>query len=157
MMVEPDPRGDNRGYYELQINPQNKVFKSQFDALQQPSGGPNGPFGHEDWTPKIRSAVRVFKAPSVTMGYAVEIAIPWSAYAKAANHPPKPGDVWRMNFYALKENSGVSWSPVLGEGSLHQASRFGRVTWALPAAPASADAKPALAAPSGSAARPSPM
>jgi hypothetical protein len=157
MMVEPDPRGDNRGYYEIQINPQNKVFKSEFDALQQPSGGPNGPFGHEDWTPKIKSAVRVFKGPSGTTGYTVEIAIPWSAYAKGANHPPKPGDVWRMNFYALKENSGVSWSPVLGKGSLHEGSRFGRVTWALPAAPASADAKPALAAPSGSAARPSPM
>ena len=60
-MVDPDPSGDNKDYYELQIDPQNKVFKSQFDTLQQPSGGPNGPFGHEDWDPKLKSAVQMQK------------------------------------------------------------------------------------------------
>ena len=35
-------------------------------------------------------------------GYTVEAAIPWAAFTKAANHPPKNGDVWRMNFYAMK-------------------------------------------------------
>jgi hypothetical protein len=131
MMVDPDPSGDNRDYYELQINPQNKVFKSQFDTLQQPNGGPNGPFGHEDWDPKLKSAVQLQKDPSGRVsGYSVEIAIPWTAYAKAANHPPKAGDVWRVNFYAMKDNGGVSWSPILGQGNFHKASRFGRVTWA---------------------------
>jgi hypothetical protein len=130
MMVEPDPIGDNHDYYELQINPQNKVFKSQFDTLQQPSGGPDGPFGHEDWDPKLKSAVQLQKAADGTVtGYSVEIAIPWAGYAKAAKHPPKPGDVWRVNFYAVKENGGVSWSPILGQGNFHKASRFGRVTW----------------------------
>jgi hypothetical protein len=130
MMVEPDPAGDNHDYYELQINPQNKVFKSQFDTLQQPSGGPDGPFGHEDWDPKLKSAVQLEKGPDGKVtGYSVEIAIPWSAYGKAAHHPPKPGDVWRVNFYAMKDNGGVSWSPILGQGNFHKASRFGRVTW----------------------------
>lgn len=136
MMVDPDPSGDNRDYYELQINPQNKVFKSQFDTLQQPSGGPNGPFGHEDWDPKLKSAVQLEKGPDGRVtGYSVEVAIPWSGYVKAANHPPKPGDVWRINFYAMKENAGVAWSPILGQGNFHKASRFGRVTWAAPGAP----------------------
>jgi Carbohydrate family 9 binding domain-like len=135
MMVDPDPSGDNKDYYELQINPQNKVFKSQFDSLQQPNGGPNGPFGHEDWDPKLKSAVQVQKgADGKTTGYNVEIAIPWAAYAKADNHPPKPGDVWRVNLYGMHENGGVSWSPILGQGNFHKASRFGKVTWAAPPA-----------------------
>ncbi|HEX4447119.1 MAG TPA: carbohydrate-binding family 9-like protein, partial [Polyangiaceae bacterium] len=156
MMVDPDPSGDNKDYYELQINPQNKVFKSQFDTLQQPNGGPNGPFGHEDWDPKLKSAVTLQKGPDGKVtGYTVEVAIPWAAYAKAENHPPKPGDVWRVNFYAMKNNGGVAWSPILGQGNFHRAARFGRITWAVPgqplpgAAPSGAmagDGGPAMAA-----------
>ena len=59
-------------------------------------------------------------AAARTSGYTVEAAIPWTAYAKAANHPPKPGDVWRINFYAMKQNAGVAWSPILGQGELPQ-------------------------------------
>jgi hypothetical protein len=142
MMLEPDDAGTNTNYYELQINPQNKIFKSQFDSLQEPKGGPNGPFGHEDWDPKMKSAVAIQHAPEgkETTGYNIEFAIPWAAYAKAANHPPKPGDVWRLNFYGMKENGGVAWSPILGQGNFHKASRFAKVTWAatLPAAGAAA-------------------
>ncbi len=151
MMVDPDGDGDNKDYYELQINPQNKVFKAQFDTLQQPSGGPNGPFGHEDWDPKLKSVVVIAKAGDKTDGYNVEIAIPWAGFAKAANKPPKPGDVWRMNFYAMKNNGGVSWSPILGKGNFHHAPRFGRVTWAVPgAAPSPSASASANAAASGS-------
>ena len=137
MMVDPDPSGDNKDYYELQIGPQNKVFKSQFDTLQQPNGGPNGPFGHEDWDPKLKSAVTLEKGPDGKItGYTVEAAIPWAGYSKAANHPPLPGDVWRVNFYAMKNNGGVAWSPILGQGNFHKASRFGRITWVVPGASA---------------------
>src|SRR5579883_698519 len=159
MMVDPDPSGDNKDYYELQINPQNKIFKAQFDTLQMPSGGPNGPFGHEDWDPKLKSAVQIQKgADGKPTGYSVEVAIPWTAYAKAANHPPKSGDVWRVNFYGMHENAGVAWSPILGQGNFHKASRFGKVTWVVPgaAAPtASASASVAAAsAPPGDGGRP---
>jgi hypothetical protein len=131
MMVDPGPSGDNKDYYELQINPQNKMFKSQFDTLQQPNGGPNGPFGHEDWDPKIKSALQIQKGgDGKPSGYTVEIAIPWAAYTKAAKHPPAAGDVWRINFYAMKNNGGVAWSPILGQGNFHKATRFGQVTWA---------------------------
>jgi len=133
MMIEPDAAGINRNYYEVQINPQNRVFKSQFDALQQPSGGPNGPFGHEDWDPRLKSAARIHKSPGGKLkGYTVEAAIPWAGLTKAPRHPPRPGDVWRINFYAMKQNAGVSWSPILGQGNFHKASRFGKVTWAAP-------------------------
>jgi hypothetical protein len=147
MMVDPDPSGDNKDYYELQINPQNKIFKSQFDTLQMPNGGPNGPFGHEDWDPKLKSAVQIQKgADGKTTGYNVEAAIPWAAYGKAAEHPPKPGDVWRMNFYGMHENGGVAWSPILGQGNFHKATRFAKVTWAAAGAPPGAPGAGAVAA-----------
>jgi hypothetical protein len=34
-----------------------------------------------------------------------------------------------MNFYAMQNNGGVAWSPILGEGNFHKASRFGQVTF----------------------------
>ncbi len=143
MMLEPDANGTNTNYYELQINPQNKVFKSQFDTLQQPAGADKdkGPFGHEDWDPKLKSVATIQKgADGKATGYVIEAAIPWAGYTKAKNHPPAAGDVWRLNFYAMDKNSGVSWSPILGQGNFHKASRFGKVTWAAPGAPAAADA-----------------
>jgi hypothetical protein len=139
IMIDPDGDGDNRDYYEIQINPQNKIFKSQFDTLQQPMGGPNGPFGHEDWDPKIKSQVvvrgTIDRNDDKDDGYTVEIAIPWAGLSKAKQVPPKHGDTWRMNFYAMKNNGGPSWSPILGQGNFHKASRFGRVTWAEPGKP----------------------
>lgn len=150
MMVDPDGDGDNKNYYELQINPQNKVFKSQFDTLQQPNGGANGPFGHEDWDPKLKSATQTTKGPDgKTTGYTVEVAIPWAGYTKTVKKPPTPGDVWRVNFYAMKSNGGVAWSPILGKGNFHFAPRFGRITWAIPGAPVAPSAS-APAAPSSS-------
>jgi hypothetical protein len=148
IMIDPDGDGDNKDYYELQINPANKVFKSQFDGYNAPKTEPQGPFGHEDWDPKMKTAVRVLgtidKPGDKDEGYVVEAQIPWAAFEKGAkNRPPKPGDTWRMNFYAMENNGGVGWSPILGQGNFHRSSRFGRVTWStkesLLAATASAD------------------
>lgn len=135
IMVDPDGDGDNKNYYEIQINPANKVFHSQFDAYNTPKTEPQGPFGHEDWDPKMKTAVVVHgtidKSGDKDEGYTVEAAIPWKAFEKgAAQLPPKPGDTWRMNFYAMENNGGTGWSPILGQGNFHKASRFGRVTWA---------------------------
>lgn len=135
IMIDPDGDGDNVNYYELQINPQNKVFKSQFDGYNRPKVEPQGPFGHEDWDPKMKTAVTVKgtldKSEDKDEGYTVEAAIPWKAFEKGAKSlPPKPGDTWRFNFYAMANNGGVAWSPILGQGNFHKASRFGRVTWA---------------------------
>jgi hypothetical protein len=89
----------------------------------------------------LKSAVAVHgtvdKADDQDTGYDVEIAIPWTAFAKnAAKAPPANGDVWRMNFYAMKANNAVSWSPQMSQG-FHRAARFGRVHFgpAMPAPP----------------------
>jgi hypothetical protein len=145
IMIDPDGDGDNRDYYELQINPANKVFKSQFDGYNTPKTEPQGPFGHEDWDPKMKTAVTVLgtldKPGDKDEGYIVEAAIPWAAFQKGAKTlPPKPGDAWRMNFYAMENNGGTGWSPILGQGNFHKATRFGRVTWSTKESLAAADA-----------------
>jgi hypothetical protein len=164
IMVDPDGDGDNKDYYEIQINPQNLVFDTQYDDYNKPKDDSKNVFGHMEWASKVKSAVVVdgeLDKPNGAEGYTVEAAIPWDSFQKAAQKPPKPGDQWRFNFYAMKNNSGVAWSPILGQGNFHRASRFGRLVFGipgqpLPAASASASASPAGSAPaaSGSAARP---
>ncbi|WP_438040559.1 carbohydrate-binding family 9-like protein [Sorangium sp. So ce128] len=131
VMIDPDGDGDNKDYYEIQINPQNLVFDSQFDDYNAPRGGPSGPFGHEEWSAGLASAVALRgtldDGSDEDRGYVVEAKIPWSSFTKAKAAPPAPGDAWRMNFYAMQNNGGAAWSPILGEGNFHRARRFGRV------------------------------
>jgi hypothetical protein len=133
IMIDPDGDGDNRDYYEIQVNPQNLVFDSQFDAYNLPRSEPHGPFGHQEWSAQLRSAVVVrgtLDDDKEDEGYVVEMAIPWASFQKAKRSPPKPEDTWRMNFYAMQNNAGAAWSPVLGQGNFHKASRFGRARFA---------------------------
>jgi len=134
IMVDPDGDGDNRDYYEIQINPQNLVFDSRFDRYNEPKVEPNGPFGHQDWSARIESAVQVRGTlnddADQDRGYVVEARIPWDAFDRAKRKPPRVGDTWRMNFYAMQDNGGYAWSPILKQGNFHKASRFGRVLWA---------------------------
>lgn len=133
IMIDPDGDGDNRDYYEIQINPQNLVFDSHFDDYNQPRGGPEGPFGHQAWRAELDSAVVVDgtldQPGDRDAGYVVEARIRWRSFARAKRTPPAAGDRWRMNFYAIQNNGGVAWSPILGRGNFHRASRFGRVTF----------------------------
>ncbi len=131
VMIDPEGDGDNRDYYEVQINPQNLVFDSHFERYNQPRGGPNGPFGHQQWSAQLRNAVSlrgtIDDNSDRDEGYTVELALPWRALHKTT--PPKAGDRWRMNFYAMQDNGGSAWSPILGRGNFHRASRFGRVVF----------------------------
>lgn len=135
VMVDPDGDGDNRDYYEIQVGPQNLVFDSTFDAYNVPYVAPDGPYGHQEWSANLQSAVQVQGTLDDTReddGYVVEMAIPWASFAKAKRTPPTPEDTWRMNFYAMQDNGGVAWSPILGQGNFHKASRFGRVRFVGP-------------------------
>ncbi|NUO50650.1 MAG: carbohydrate-binding family 9-like protein [Polyangiaceae bacterium] len=131
IMLDPDGDGDNRDYYEIQIGPQNLVFDSQFDGYNSPRGSQDGPFGHEEWKADLVSAVRIAGTidddADQDQGYTVEAKLPWKSFTKAKHTPPRPGDVWRANFYAMENNGGVAWSPILGQGNFHRASRFGRL------------------------------
>ena len=140
LMIDPDGDGDNKDYYEIQINPQNLVFDTRYDDYNSPNGNGRGPFGHEEWSAGLTSAVQVHGTldddSDVDQGYTVETKIPWASFDKAQKAPPAPGSTWRMNFYAMKNNGGTAWSPILGMGNFHRASRFGRVRWVAAAAAA---------------------
>lgn len=131
IMIDPDGDGDNEDYYEIQIGPQNLVFDTQYDKYNEPKTEPDGPFGHEEWASKLKSAVvldgTIDKPDDTDKGYTVEAAIPWKSFSKAKKVPPALGDTWRMNLYAMKDNSGVGWSPIYDQGNFHKASRFGRI------------------------------
>jgi hypothetical protein len=131
VMLDPEGDGDNRDYYEIQVNPQGLVFDSQFDRYNEPRVLPDGPFGHQEWSSTLAHAVTVkgtLNDPSDRDdGYIVEMALPFSTLTKVKTRPPKPGIEWRANFYVMQENGGVSWSPILYQGNFHKASRFGRL------------------------------
>lgn len=154
IMIDPDGDGDNLDYYEVQIGPQNLVFDSRFDSYNTPKQEPHGPFGHQDWSSNVRSAVVVKgtldRRTDEDEGYVVEALLPWTAFSKAKRSPPAPGDTWRINLYAIQENGGVAWSPILRQGNFHKADRFARVTWTA------RDAGGAVATPAASAVAPAP-
>lgn len=131
IMLDPDGDGDNKDYYEIQVGPQGLVFDSQFDDYNAPRGGPAGPFGHQEWSSGVERGVRVQGTmdndSDTDDGYTVEIRIPWAAFTKAKKAPPAEGDAWRINFYAMQDNGGTAWSPILGTGNFHRAKRFGRI------------------------------
>ncbi|HEY5959606.1 MAG TPA: carbohydrate-binding family 9-like protein, partial [Polyangiaceae bacterium] len=131
VMIDPDGDGDNRDYYEIQVNPQGLVFDSQFDSYNQPRVLPEGPFGHQDFDSGLLRAVTILGSidddTDIDRGYLVELALPFSRLSKARRVPPPPGAEWRANFYVMQDNGGVSWSPILGQGNFHRASRFGRL------------------------------
>lgn len=133
IMIDPDGDGDNLDYYEIQVGPQNLVFDSHFDAYNSPRAEPNGPFGHQEWSAKLKSAVQLRGTLDDQVeddGYSVELSIPWASFSRAKRLPPTPNDTWRMNFYVVENNGGSAWSPILGQGNFHKASRFGRVRFA---------------------------
>lgn len=153
-----DPQGNNKDYYEIQVNPQNLVYDTRYDDLRQPIKEPDGPFGHEDWSSQLKSAVVVKgtldKSEDKDEGYVIEALIPWKALTKSNKTPPALGETWRINVYALQGvDTALAWSPILKKGDSHNAERFARVLFAEKgweptdpsAAAAAASAKPAVA------------
>jgi hypothetical protein len=130
LMLDPEGDGDNRDYYEIQVSPQGLVFDSRFDEANLPRGGPDGPFGHQEFS--VGDGVRVQVVGTIDddtdtdSGYTVELRLPFARLTHGAS-PPRPGTTWRANFYAMKHNGGVAWSPILGLGNFHHAPRFGRL------------------------------
>jgi hypothetical protein len=128
LMLQPGDPGDNRDYYELQVDVGGAVFDSHFDDYNAPisGAGPSRVFGHQEWSSAVERAAFVARGRF----YAVEIALPWSSLAPArVAVPPRPGDVWRLNLYSFRDGQrfALAWSPLRGQGNFHRSARFGRV------------------------------
>ncbi len=87
MMIDPDGDGDNKDYYEIQINPQNLVFDSQFDAYNEPKVEPMAPS-------VIKTGRRTRRAPSAWTARSTraptKIAVTRSKLSCPGSHSPKP-------------------------------------------------------------------
>ena len=131
IMLQPGDPGDNKDYFELQVDVAGAVFDSHFDDYNAPiTGTADGrTYGHQDF--QSHAARAVFLADGAF--YAIEIALPWSSLSAASagrtTIPPRPGDVWRMNLYTFRDGQrqALAWSPLRGQGNFHRTSRFGRI------------------------------
>lgn len=128
LMIQPGDPGDNKGYYEIQIDTAGAVFDTSWDDYNQPivGQGESKRFGHMDWSAKAERASFVEQGKF----YAIEAAIPWSSFKSTrVAVPPKPGDVWRVNLYSFRDGQrlALGWSPIKGQGNFHKSSRFGRI------------------------------
>ncbi len=134
LMIQPGDPGDNRHYYEVQVDTAGAVWDTRFDDYNRPITGQPGRrrFGHQRWQSGIERAVVVDRAAG---RYTLELAIPWRAFAPPADRevavPPKVGDRWRINLYSFRDGQreSLAWSPTLRQGNFHRASRFGRVVF----------------------------
>ena len=128
MMLQPGDPGDNKDYYELQVDVGGAVFDSHFDDYNRPITGEGAArvFGHQDWASGVERAIHVERGHF----YSVEVKLPWKSIVGArVAVPPKPGDVWRLNLYSFRDGQrfALAWSPLRGAGNFHRAARFGRV------------------------------
>jgi hypothetical protein len=130
LMVDPD--GDGLNYFEIQVSPAGIVFDTRYESRRKPQ-----PFGDVAWSSNIDAKVLArgkFNDDRNDEGYAVEAAIPWSAFAAGPTpaEPPAAGAEWRMNFFVMDAmTSGqraVGWSPPM-VGDFHTLNRFGRVVF----------------------------
>jgi hypothetical protein len=124
-------RGELARYYELQWNPLGGMFDALIANRLDARGVSRGITGDWSFTAAgMRSAVKVRgtvqKSEDRDEGWVVEVTIPFADLGGAA---PRPGDVWRGNFYRYNREARQplelqSWSPVFLRG-FHQPSRFG--------------------------------
>ncbi|MEJ2051973.1 MAG: carbohydrate-binding family 9-like protein, partial [Calditrichota bacterium] len=122
------PAGSLNYYYEFNFSPKNVVL----DAVVFNDGGQAGvgrgnlntmtEWNCEDicWSTRIQP----------DQNWAVTAAIPFTSLHFAENHPPKPGDTWRINVcrieYGLPETEYTAWSPpeIL---DFHTTEKFGQL------------------------------
>jgi hypothetical protein len=120
-------------YFELQWNPLGGTFDAIIANTLDGRGVSQEFTG--DWTytaPGMKSSVKVRgtagKPGDTDESWQVEVAIPFADFGVAA---PKPGDVWRGNFYRFSRGAGhpveaLAWTPTILRG-FHQPGRFGEL------------------------------
>ncbi|MCB9506711.1 MAG: carbohydrate-binding family 9-like protein [Myxococcales bacterium] len=138
LMLQPGNHGDNRGYYEIQVDAAEAVWDTRFDDYNSPIEGDGAArtFGHQEWDAQLER--RVTRGDAAEL-YRVEMALPWTALAGSrAPAPPADGAVWRANIYTFRDGqrAALAWSPILGEGNFHRSSRFGLLRFSVPGADA---------------------
>ncbi|MEI8256384.1 MAG: carbohydrate-binding family 9-like protein, partial [Deltaproteobacteria bacterium] len=73
VMLQPGDPGDNRDYYELQVDVNGAVWDTHFDDYNRPiTASPDGQrFGHQEWVANVQRAITVDRGAG---HYTLEIA-----------------------------------------------------------------------------------
>src|SRR5688572_8755966 len=118
-------------YFELQWNPLGATFDAIIAnqiAQDGRSQGIKGDWSYtaRDTTFNVRVDGSVQNSSDRDERWTVEVRIPFTDFSV---RPPRPGDVWRGNFYRFNRDRGrepeqLSWSPTIWPG-FHQPARFG--------------------------------
>lgn len=123
-----DPDGDTHNYYELEINAKNTVWDLVLTKPYRDGGA-----ALTGWDTKgLKTAVHLngsINDPSDTdRGWTIEVAIPFSALSELTSVacPPKPTDIWRINF------SRVQWHLLPDDEALSRYSKQSRYGKPLP-------------------------
>ena len=125
-------------YFELQWNPLGGEFDAIIDNTLDERGVSKGFKGDWSFTARgMKSAVKLRGTPANSDDqdefWQVEVMIP---FADLGGPAPKPGEVWRGNFYRFNRTKGLkeellSWSPPMLPG-FHQPTRFGFIEFGPP-------------------------
>lgn len=112
-------------YFEYQISPLNREL-----AILVPNFG--GQFlGWRPWHYEKDRVTRKNVSASAD-GWRAEFFIPYALLRPLQNVPPKPGTVWRANFYRMDYDGGKrtqwEWAPV--GPSFHEYEKFGELVFA---------------------------
>lgn len=130
LMLQPGDPGDNRDYFEIQVDSRGARWTTRFDDYNHPIRvGPDGRrrFGDEGWEPDLALASE--RLPG-GRGYRVRFTVRWQDLQRIrAVTPPRAGDVWRANVYTFRDGQrdSLAWSPLLGQGNFHRSGRWGRL------------------------------
>lgn len=131
-----DPEGQNRNYFEIDINPMNTVIDLM---IPLPSLIGNTDINARYDVKGLKTAVKVYgtlnKRDDKDEKWTAEMAIPWSNFmGRKVNVPPKDGDSWRVNLFRCAgpkpypdSDQLMSWSK--SPGVFHQPRNFGVVTF----------------------------
>jgi ketosteroid isomerase-like protein len=120
-----NPDGNNRAYYEFEIN----ALNTSWD-LFLPQPYKDGGRADNSWEISgLKTAVHVtgtLNDPSdKDSGWAVEIAFPWAAFREFARRPlpPRDGDQWRIDF------SRVEWQRQVVDGKYRKVPHAPEDNW----------------------------
>ncbi|MCK5796233.1 MAG: carbohydrate-binding family 9-like protein [Deltaproteobacteria bacterium] len=132
VMLQPGDPGDNRNYFEVQVDVAGAVWDTRFDDYNRPirGSGASRRYGHQAWSAHLERAVVIDRGAG---RYTIEAALPLATLKTPRTaSPPVVGATWRANLYTFRDGQrhALAWSPLLRQGNFHKASRFGRLVFA---------------------------